>query len=510
MVLLLGAALRSRQRPLRRTLGVPFGAFELRIGPKASSAIVARLAAVGGTHNARRPIAERLVRDHFARQYARSIERAQRAGLSPRVFEPEELADALATSREIRRVVDRIWPSLTPERLLADLFATPALLREAADGVLNEAEWSLLVRPRDAAREVPAFSAADLPLLDEVLPWLGSVVAGAAKRRPQSAEDVAAIVDRALDDLIPMCPECGAELTYAEAQDRRRPWVCEARGCENRWASSDVLSPEAASQLAVLRERLTATVTGERADEAPLVRTYGHVVVDEAQDLSPMQWRVLARRCPSGSMTIVGDLGQASGLWAPESWQEIVDLIQTPRASVVELTVNYRTPHEVMELAGAVLAAARPDLTPARSVRDANVSPRFERATSSDLVARAVEIAGEEFDAIAGGGEGDGAGKVAVIAPSALVADLQLRLAARPDLAAAGADVLEAPVSVLTVDDAKGLEFDAVVVAEPSAIAAEHPHGLGALYVALTRTTTRLAVVHADALPAPMVPREGR
>jgi DNA helicase IV len=207
-----------------------------------------------------------------------------------------------------------------------------------------------------------------------------------------------------------------------------------------------------------------------------------------------MQWRVLARRCPSGSMTIVGDLGQASGHWAPGSWQEVIDLVPAPRATVTELTVNYRTPAEVMELAGRVLAEARPDLSPASSVREAGVAPRAVRAAPDARIDVAVVVAAEERAAV-------GEGKVAVIAPEALVAPIAAALARDPALAGDDDDLLAAPVSALSLDEAKGLEFDAVVVVEPTTIAAEHPHGLGALYVALTRTTTRLALVHAEELP---------
>jgi hypothetical protein len=393
----------------------------------------------------------------------------------------------------VRRLLDRLWPVLTPGRLLRDLFTVPALLAEAAEGHLDDGEQASLLRVRSEADADPVWSDADLPLLDEAAPWLGPVEAArpADRRsaRPAPVEDVSAIVDRALADELPECPTCRSELTFAGGDDE---WWCEV--CRKPWASTAVLSPAAAVWLETLRTRLTAVASGPTEAAAPALRTYGHVVVDEAQDLSPMQWRVLARRCPSGSMTIVGDLGQASGHWSPGSWQEVIDLVPAPRATITELTVNYRTPSEVMELAGRVLAEARPDLSPARSVRDAGVAPRAVRATTERRIEVAVAVAAEERAAV-------GEGKVAVIAPQALVAPIAAGLAQDPALAGDDDDLLAAPVSALTLDEAKGLEFDAVVVIEPAAIAAEHPHGLGALYVALTRTTTRLALVHTDELP---------
>jgi DNA helicase IV len=492
---LVARAVRSRERPLRRVVAVPFGSFELRIGPKATTRIVEQVRAAGGPHNAGRPLAEQLVRRYVARQYDKAAERADRAGLAPRRLRPRALDASLAESRAVRAVVDRIWPVLTPEQLLVDLFASPPLLAEAGEGLVDDDEQALLARPRPASGEPARWSAADLPLLDEAAPLLGPPPASTPKKRRgmPAGEDTSAIVDRALADQIPSCPECEAELSWAGRPDA--DWECGA--CLRTWSSAEVLAPAQAVQLEDLRRRLTAAAGGRRRADEPLLRTYGHVVVDEAQDLSPMQWRLLARRCPSGSMTIVGDLGQASGHWAPTSWQEIVDLVPAPRARIVELTVNYRTPHEVMEVAARVLADARPDLTPARSVRDAGVRPTALAVTAGSLVPGAVDVASAEASAA-------GEGKVAVIAPVALVADLRAAVWAHPELGAAGDDVLEAPVSVLTLDEVKGLEFDGVVVVEPQAIADEHPHGLGALYVALTRTTTRLAVVHARPLPASM------
>jgi hypothetical protein len=414
-------------------------------------------------------------------------------------MDEDDLAESLRRSRDVKRVLDRLWPVLTPARLLGDLFGIPALLDEAADGVLTPAERTMLLRPRPPAGEVPAWSQADLPLLDEAAPLLGptsaaapQAVARATAAKPVS-EDVAAIVDRALADDLPECPECGSELTYVGGSAE---WRCERFECRREWKSIEVLSPAAAVTLDQVRERLLAGALPGRSEALPDLRTYGHVVVDEAQDLSPMQWRMLARRCPSGSMTIVGDLGQASGHWAPTSWQEVIDLVPAPRATVVELTVNYRTPGEVMAVAARVLAEARPDLTPARSVRDAGVAPRAVRVPAgADVVTAAVIAAEEEFAHVDGG-------KVAVIVPAARLDTVIAAIHARPEFAGVDDDLLAAPVSALTLDDAKGLEFDAVVVVDPVAIADEHPHGLGALYVALTRTTTRLALVHAGDLPA--------
>jgi DNA helicase IV len=230
--------------------------------------------------------------------------------------------------------------------------------------------------------------------------------------------------------------------------------------------------------------------TGPDTDEP---RTYGHVVVDEVQDLTPMELRMLARRCPAGSMTLVGDLGQASGPWAPGSWDDVLHHLPVRRPPMrTELSVNYRTPSEVMELAARVLAAATPGLSPPASVRSAGLDPLFTRSRHGGLVAAVARAAEEEHRAVADG-------KVAVICPASLLDDLRPALPEVPE----GAGVLDVAVALLAVDQAKGLEFDSVVLVEPAAIIAEGTAATGrrALYVAMTRTTRRLHIVHAEPLP---------
>ncbi len=484
-------AVRSRQRPTRRVVNIPFGAHALALGPRRAAAIVDQALASPGTHNARRPLVAALVHRHLRRQYDRAVARALEAGLAARRMPDDDLDDALRSAPEVEQLLDRLWPVLSPERLVDDLLGVPALLSEAADGLLSADEQQLLARPRTVAGATPSWSTADLALLDEVAPLLGSTERKSRRRSgPVGDEDVAAIVDRALAEHLPECPECEAELTYTGGP--RGDWHCGA--CIRDWHSPQVLSPAGAMLLQTLRERLFEAATERAVAAGPALRTYGHVVVDEAQDLSPMQWRMVARRCPSGSMTIVGDLGQASGHWAPDGWEEVIAFVPAPRSTVVELTVNYRTPGEVMALATQVLAEARPDLTAAQSVRDSGVAPRFVKTEASDLVDVVVSLAVEEASAVEGG-------KVAVLTPEALLGGLRRGLTAHPELLGETDDLLSAPVSVLVLDDAKGLEFDSVIVVEPADIAAEHAHGLGALYVALTRTTTRLVVAHSQGLP---------
>jgi DNA helicase IV len=237
------------------------------------------------------------------------------------------------------------------------------------------------------------------------------------------------------------------------------------------------------------------------------LRKYGHIVVDEVQDLSPMQLRMLTRRSLAGSMTVVGDIAQATAPWAPSSWSDIIEHLPRRRpARTVELTVSYRTPSEVLAVAARVLAVAAPDLSPPKPVRRTGVEPRLVRvtrddgpATDDDLARTVAVIAAEEVEAVQ-------SGRVAVIAPESLQTLLS------DALAEAGTPVVDArdmrrgglsdPLVLLGAGSANGLEFDSVVVVEPAVIAGETARGLRTLYVALTRPTQRLTVVSLTAPPA--------
>jgi DNA helicase IV len=236
----------------------------------------------------------------------------------------------------------------------------------------------------------------------------------------------------------------------------------------------------------------------DRSD-ADEIRTYGHIVVDEAQDLSPMQLRMLARRSLNGSMTVVGDIAQATGVWAHSGWDEILTYLLDKRPSRrAELTIGYRIPKPTMDLAARVLAVAAPELEPPDSVRQQGDPPRIVESTLDDLADRVARAAAEERNAV-------DPGSVAVIAPQTLVEDVARALdRAGIEYGRAARNGLEAQVTLVPVSLVKGLELDAAVVVEPAAIVDEEAQGPRALYVALTRATKRLAVVHARPLPKPL------
>ena len=364
---------------------------------------------------------------------------------------------------EFKQLLQRIWPRLSGQDLLHDLFGAPALLKAAGRDLFTEQELALLARPRSASLEDIKWTKADAALIDEARVLLGP------RKRPRS-------------------------LTKAQ-----EPTTLNG-------VDLDSFSPEV--RAAALREaqRLAPSLNAE-LDEAEFV-TYGHIVVDEAQDLSPMELRVLKRRDLTGSMTIVGDMGQATTAGSSASWNSVLDVLEPRRAPTrVDLTVSYRTPEEVLDFAAPTLRAATPDLDPPRPVRRAGSQPIVEVVAPSDFDATLVAAVGRERDAVA-------PGRLAVVVTSSRVAEI-VALLVRAGIVAIDpreqeSKGLAADLVVIGAEGANGLEFDGVIVVEPGQIARrgadgaeqETARGLRTLYVAMTRPTRRLAIVACEALPA--------
>ncbi|MBN9620956.1 MAG: ATP-binding domain-containing protein, partial [Actinobacteria bacterium] len=361
----------------------------------------------------------------------------------------------LYAAPDVRHELNLCWGPISPERLLRALYARPERLGEAAGRTLTRAERELLQRDRDAP-----WSPADVPLLDEAAELLGE-------------DDTAVRAERAA-----AAAERRAEVEYAKQ-------VQETFGGNDFGTAEDLAARYA--------ER---TSYGTVAEQAAGDRgwAFGHVVVDEAQELSPMAWRLLMRRCPSRSFTVVGDVAQTGSAAGTASWAEVLEPLVGDRWTRADLTVNYRTPQQIMDLAASVLDDPAIAPTSARVGRD---EPEFTRLDAA--VATAPELASiveREWRRAQ-------PGTVAVITPQALhdAAAATIRTVLPDGVVTADSDALGAPVSVLTVAAAKGLEFDTVVLVEPAAIATESPRGRNDLYVALTRPTQRLHVVHREPLP---------
>jgi hypothetical protein len=489
MASVVARAVRDRQRPPAGQLEVPYGSAVIRLPRSELERLVEGVRQRRGTHNGRRATFVRRLHRALWKSYRRLLERSTPVRESA-VDLPDDLLDEaeslLASGRElhelrlaraeeeffasigavpeVRSASERMWPLLSPEELLHDLFGGPSLLRLATKGLLDDAERDALARDRSTSVDAVRWTSADIALLDEAATLLGPL--------PRRARRRAALADGAL-------------------------WAIEETVSDLTLNTGD-LDPELRQAII---DRLTfreeSFLAGEEDDGEPKV--YGHLIVDEAQDVSPMQWRMISRRIPGGSMTIVGDLGQASRAGAVRSWQDVLAQLPVRRdPRLLELTVNYRTPSEIMEVAASVLAATDPGLEPPRSVRSGGTPPRFTAVAASGDLAR--EVADQVTRLYSELGEG----KLAVIAPAALFPALRATLGSLAVDLGEGPASLDATVALLTATDAKGLEFDAIVLAEPAAVAGSDSQGLRALYVALTRATRFLAVVHHRPLPAPL------
>lgn len=227
------------------------------------------------------------------------------------------------------------------------------------------------------------------------------------------------------------------------------------------------------------------------------VSTYGHIVVDEVQDLSPMQLRMIGRRSRAGSMTLVGDMAQSTASAAAGSWEAILRHLPSNRNSrVEELSINYRTPAEIMDCAASVLSFAAPHLKPPRSVRSTGRKPDFIEVDKEALMQTLADVSRASLEETA-------EGTVAIICPeahyAAAVAALRSAGIVFGEASEAG---LSERLTLISPEAVKGLEFDSVILVEPALIVSSVTNGLRALYVALTRATRHLAVLHSAALPA--------
>jgi DNA helicase IV len=376
-----------------------------------------------------------------------------------RQLDPEDIPYARARLWDeppVRAALDALWPFLTPQRLVAGLLATEGALRRAAPG-LPAAERAALLRPGHP----DAWTVADVPLLDEAAQLLGT-------------DDTAEKIRRRAADR-----ERRAEEKYARE-------VLEITGLAGQ---GFVDSATLADWNRDPGQQLT---TAERAWADPSW-AYGHVIVDEAQELSAMAWRMVMRRIPTRSLTVIGDVAQRGSAAGARSWAQMLDPYVRGRWREELLTVNYRTPAEIMTVAADVLAAVAPGERPPESVREEGVPPRAVRG-----LARTAAVVEEELAEM--GAEMGQGGRLAVIAPGSRIAELARALPAA--IAGDRAEVLDSPVALLTVGQSKGLEFDRVVLVDPAGILAQSPAGGHDLYVAITRATHRLTVVHDGDLPA--------
>jgi DNA helicase IV len=363
---------------------------------------------------------------------------AEQLGESIDADDRRELERDIREDRNLRIAINLCWLPVTPETLLRDLFSKPHLLGNATRS-LEPHERRLLLRSADAP-----FTDADVPLLDEAAELLGDMPGGGPARPAKPTKE---------------------ELDYAKE-------VIASFGAHT------MIKVDAETLARRMQGGVSRLSVAERA-WADRTWTYGHVVVDEAQELSPMAWRMLLRRCPTRSFTIVGDVAQVGAPAGTRWWPETMDPLFGQSWILRELTISYRIPAAVARAAQAFAAAhslPASELSAAREVDDSVVIVHDADANTR---------AASEARRIASDLASTGGGLVAVIADDSRHAAL-------------AAAIRNADITLINPLESKGLEFDVVVVVEPAEVAARP----GDLYVAMTRPTQQLVLVHALDLPA--------
>ncbi|WP_392842758.1 HelD family protein [Streptomyces sp. LN500] len=369
----------------------------------------------------------------------------------PNFLGPDDIAQlgkGIAASAEVHAAITSLWPPLTPQEFLAGYLEEPTHLAE------DDAE--LLRRAKKAA-----WTPADVPLLDEAAELLGA---------DDSAARAAAEAERARQIAY---AQGVLDVSYASRTYEFEDKEDIDEDASEVLAAHDIIDAE---RFAERQEEADHRSAAERA-AADRTWAFGHIIVDEAQELSAMAWRLLMRRSPTRSMTLVGDPAQTGDLAGCDSWQEILAPHVQDRWQLARLGVNYRTPAEIMEYAAERRRATDPAFEPPRSIRSTGARP-WERTLPLADVAGLAEA------------EAPAEGRLAVIAPR----ELHAELTGLDD----GPLDLHRPVVLLDPRQAKGLEFDTVLVVAPALMTPND------LYVALTRATQRLGVITpASATPSP-------
>ncbi|MEU0926945.1 HelD family protein [Streptomyces malaysiensis] len=359
-----------------------------------------------------------------------------------------QLGKAIAVNPEVHAAIQELWPALTPQRLVADFLDDPRHLSDADAAAIRrtDGEWT----------------PADVPLLDEAAELLGhddSAARAAEEAERQERIDYAqGVLDLSYGS---------RTLEFEDREDEESEVL----------AAHDLIDAERLADRAEERDHRSA------AERAAADRTwaFGHIIVDEAQELSAMAWRLLMRRSPTRSMTLVGDPAQTAEPGGCGSWSSILEPYVGDRWEHTRLGVNYRTPTEIMEVAARVARTVDPAFQPPRSVRATGVRPWAEH--TGDLPGAVAAAVARETRT---------EGRLAVIAPRDRHDGLS---AALPQASTGRSPDLTSAVVLLDPRQAKGLEFDTVIVAEPAEF------GTSDLYVALTRATQRLGVLHTGPLP---------
>ena len=337
-----------------------------------------------------------------------------------------QLHEDLADEFVVDSALDELWPELTPQNVLEELLESPERISVAAADYDEETQSALY------REDGSAWSAADAALLDELAQLLGT----------DDPEQERKAAEQRWQEQIEEAQDALDILTGSASQDLDDGFDAEIL------MAHDVIDAETLAQRQEIRD---IPSTAERA-KADRLWAYGHVVVDEAQELSPMEWRMIMRRCPSRWMTLVGDTAQTGSPAGVDSWTDTLEPYVQNRFRRHQLTVNYRTPADIMDVANTLLPMIAPTQTPSQAVRSTGIPVRF--LPSGTEVSPLIDALRTEHP-----------------------------------------DRLTAHIDADNVAEIKGLEYDHVVLVEPQEIVDNSPQGWQDLYVALTRATQSLTVV---------------
>lgn len=461
MLTILREAVRAYQEIPEEPIEVRSDNITLEITPQMVKAARTRARRTRKPHNLARPI----FRDHVVELLAAQM--AELIGADPlggenllSITDIADLRDEIDESGAISDILDELWPLLTPEEVLDSLLTSRDAIGYAASGY-DDLTRDALYRPAGTC-----WMPSDAPLLDELAELLGP-----ASEEDEDDEAWRARVSDAQGTLDTLSSSASQDLDDGfDAEILMAYDVIDAETLAERHRERDLRS------------------TAERA-AADRVWAYGHVIVDEAQELSAMAWRMLHRRCPNGWMTLVGDVAQTGSPAGAEAWGDVLDPIIGTRWRLHELTVNYRTPAEIMDLAAHVLNHINPELAAPKSIRSTGREPVQTRTLADAL---------NHVSAVA-----DADRMVAVIAPSNLLADARAAVtkfvsSCENSTSARAESRTIGEINTYDVNTSKGLEFDEVIVVDPDRIVEQSPQGLQDLYVALTRATQGLVVVAAQ------------
>lgn len=425
MVDILDSAVKDYQALPQQEFTIQVDNLELAVTPAMVKAARTRARRSRKPHNTARGAFE----EHLVQQMAEQM--AHRIGADPlggsnllSRADVDQIHDDLLEDSAVTGLIDQYWPELSPTQVLGELLSQPERIERAAHDYDEETQGALL------RTEAHAWTDSDAALLDELAVLIGmpDPVAVREKEDAEWREQIAEAED-ALDIL------ASSDSTDND-DDMFDAEILSAH---------DVIDAETLARRQEVRDQRT---TAERAQE-DYTWAYGHVIVDEAQELTPMEWRMVFRRSPSRWMTLVGDTAQTGSPAGVDSWEETLEPFVAHRFRYHQLSVNYRTPQPISEIAAEVLELIAPDAKPAVAIRDGE-EVRFRPL--------------HEAKNVAPGSFTDNQGR------------------------------LHAVIDASNVEAVKGLEFDHVTVIDPQRIADDSPQGLQNLYVAISRATQTLTI----------------